>query len=206
MHLKYISSTDINQEQIIESIVVFVLPFTDITQAKQVSTLLSERAGYKGTILCVHDTHRDGFIQIANTVFRASNCKYFGYLAQDIFPCRDWLRIAMKSISGNNFGLLGFNDGKWHGKIASFGMVDTLWAKKNYKGDLFCPDYEQHYADTELTLIAKADGVYCYEPNSVLMEIDWNKDKKLTNKNDLDCFNTRYLSGFNSRINIKHYP
>ena len=200
MRIYFTSSKELFPEHLNEPNVLFVMPFTDISMAKKASKLIAQRANYQGSILCIHDTYQEGFVSIINKAFKYSGSLYFGYIAQDVFPGREWLKIAMTSMLQHKAGLLAFNDGKWHGAIASFGMVNQQWAKKNYEGDLFHPSYQQHYADTELTILAQVNEVFCYEPNSVMLEIDWDKDLKSINKNDRICFDNRCQTGFNGLI------
>jgi len=206
MRIYFTSSKELFPEHLNEPNALFVMPFTDISMAKKASKLIASRASYQGSLLCVHDTYQEGFVYIINKAFKYSESRYFGYIAQDVFPGRDWLKIAMKSMMQHNSGLLAFNDGKWHGAIASFGMVKQQWAKKNYEGNLFYPSYQQHFADTELTMIAQADGVFYYNPNSVMLEIDWDKDLKSINNNDRIFFDNRCQTGFNGLISPQQIP
>lgn len=200
MQSTFISSKQIDRTALLTSEVIFVMPFTLPQMAQKTAKLMSERANYPGAIICVHDDEREGFVDIVNKVFRASDSKWFGYVAQDAFPGRYWLRIAINTLISQNAVLLGFNDGKWLGELAGFGLADRLWAQQNYNGNLFNPDYHQHYADTELTLLAQAKQSYCYNPNSLLVEIDWDKDSKSVNLEDKNRFQNRCQNQFDGRI------
>lgn len=200
MQSTFISSKQIGRTELLTSEVIFVMPFTLPQMAQRTAKLMSERANHPGTIICVHDDELEGFVDIVNKVFRASDSKWFGYVAQDAFPGRYWLRIAINTLISQNAVLLGFNDGKWLGELAGFGLADRLWAQQNYNGNFFNSDYHQHYADTELTLLAQANQSYCYNPNSLLVEIDWDKDSKSVNLEDKNRFQNRCQNQFDGRI------
>lgn len=116
--------------------VVIVMPCTDVPKGLRCSRLLQQRAGMPCTILIVHDTYRQGFVAMLNAAARKISARYIVYLAQDAYPGRDWLFCAYRNLeeSGNN--LLAFNDGKWMGWIASFGMLRSTWVRNIYGGNL----------------------------------------------------------------------
>ena len=161
---------------------------------------MAGRAGADGVILCVHDTQREGFITIVNRVFRSTASDYFGYVAQDAFPGRRWLLLALESLRKSNKGLFAFNDGKWMGMLASFGIASRQWVSGRYDGHFFFPVYCSHYADVELSVLAMSERSYCYNPNSVLMEVDWNKDTTSVNPLDKALFHERRASGFDGQV------
>ena len=179
---------------------IFAMPTNNLGMAKQCATLMATRAGEPGLILVIEDTDGEGFIRICNRAFRHSQSEYFGYVAQDAFPGRGWLKLAIINMVHAKRGLFAFNDGKWHGMLASFGLVNREWAARNYEGDLFCPGYDRHYADAELTLIAKCHQMLAYDPRSVLVEIDWNKDGKPVDALDKLLFNQRAKTLFDGRV------
>ena len=97
--------------------------------------------------------------------------------------------------------MIGFNDGKWQGQIASFGLASSAWIKEVYGGEFFFhPTYHAHFADVELTLIARQMSVYAYNPNSVVMEIDWEKDEKSIHIPDRKIFAQRKKNGFDGLV------
>ena len=148
----------------------------------------------------VHDHQRLGFIEIANRCFQASHSRLFGYLAQDAFGGRRWLRLAVDALDADQKGLLGFNDGKWQGMLAAFGLGRRTWLEANYGGPLFHPDYTSHYADTELTLLAMAQKQYAHHAHAVLIELDWEKDGKGVNRLDKALFASRKTGWLAERI------
>jgi len=180
--------------------VVLALPFTQASQAQQAAKLMAQRANFPGMIICVHDETGIGFNAIINLVFKATQSTYFAYVAQDAFAGRDWLKLAVEAL-GREKALLGFNDGKWAGALAGFGLARRTWAEHNYHGDFFCSQYHRHYADAELTLLAMQAGLYAYEPNSVLIEVDWNKDRSAVDSRDRTIFMERKEHQFEGKIN-----
>ena len=97
--------------------------------------------------------------------------RYIVYLAQDAYPGRDWLKTAYDVMEQSGKGLLGFNDGKFKGRIASFGMVRTDWAESLYGGPIMYPGYHSHGADNELTVIARALDMSTYQPECILIRV-----------------------------------
>jgi hypothetical protein len=69
-----------------------------------------------------------------------------------------------------------------------------------YGGAFFHDAYGSHYADTELTLIAREQGRYVYEPNSVLVEADWDKESAGVSASDRALFKARTAAGFDARV------
>ena len=176
------------------------MPFINAAQARRASQQLAERAGCSGILLAVHDDHRDGFVKLINRAFAASHSATFAYAAEDAFAGRDWLAIASKALERENGGLAAFNDGKWAGQMASFGLAERGWANSVYGGSFFFPDYHSHYADTELSIIARAQNKYTYDANAVLVEIDYNNDKKNINSLDKSIFTNRKNKNFEIQI------
>lgn len=179
---------------------LIVMPFLDPALALNTARQLTQRANTGGLLLCVHDDERGGGISLVNRLFLKSTHQRFGYVAQDAFAGRQWLSLALNVFVEQKPGLFAFNDGKWQGELASFGLVDREWAQKNYGGNLFHPGYHSHYADVELSLLARNDGRYAYDPNSVLVEVDPEKDSKPVNREDRALFLKRKRFGFDKRI------
>lgn len=182
--------------------ITIIMPCIDIDKGRVTAEALVRRAGMKCTVVIAVDSVRQGFIKTLNDASMLSNARYIIYLAEDAFPGRDWLRIAYNSIEESGKGLLGFNDGKWHGRIASFGMIRKSWIQKFYNQELLSSAYKSHKADNEITVLAKADNMYIYEPDSLLAENDFGKDFKGSNKDDDAIFERRFLSGFEGSIDF----
>lgn len=179
---------------------IVVMPYTDIQLAERSARLLSRRAGAEGWLLLVYDKDGEGFVALANLAFRSSQSRYFGYVAQDAFAGRGWLKLALLSLEKESACLLAFNDGKWHGLLAGFGLLKRSWATRNYDGALFFSGYQRHYADAELTLLAKNCAALVYDPRCVVLEVDWDKDLKPVDSEDKKTFYTRADSGFDGRV------
>ena len=185
-----------------EADICIVMPATDMASAHKAARLMVERAHFPNAILLiVEDTRAEGFIAVANRCFKATRSAYFGYVAQDAFAGRRWLQKAHQALQRNDAGLLGFNDGKWSGRLASFGLGRRAWLQANYpEGNLFCPQYQSHYGDTELTVLAMGNQQYSYDPHAVLIEVDWDKDHKTVNAQDKATFGQRKQNWLPSRV------
>jgi hypothetical protein len=179
--------------------VLVVMPTTDTEQAKKAAEIMRIRAGADCDIAIVEDDKRIGFISVVNTLAQTQPHDVIVYTAQDALVGNNWLKHALMKMMITDAGLVGFHDGKWQGKLASFGMVQRSWFKNIYNGEVFHPGYHAHYADTELTQIAKEQGRYAYAEKAVMIEVDWDKaigrgkgvvkaDKKLYKKRKEDGF------------------
>jgi len=201
MQIEYLSGAELGQISTLMVVggVLVVMPFTRSDLAQQAATLMATRAEAPGLVLAIHDSQKEGFTALINRAFAKTQSAYFAYVAQDAYAGRSWLKLALQAL-GNEKGLLGFNDGKWAGALAGFGLARRSWAEKNYGGAFFYPGYQQHYADAELTLLAMQAGRYAYEPNSVLLEVDWNKDGSAVNAVDRSLFLERKRGAFDGKI------
>ncbi len=179
---------------------LMVMPFIDPGRAHRTAQQLVQRADAEGLLLCIHDDLREGFVALVNRAFSSSTHPRVGYVAQDAYAGRGWLQRALEVCALQKPGLFAFNDGKWMGELAGFGLVDREWALGNYQGALFYPGYQSHYADVELTLLAQNDGRFAYEPNCVLIEVDPDKDQKAVNPRDRERFRARQQNGFEERV------
>lgn len=179
---------------------LIVMPFIDAALARRSAMQLAARAGVRGQLLMVHDARRAGFVAAANAAFRRSAAPQFGYVAQDAYAGRRWLAAALEALAEKDGGLLGFNDGKWAGRLAAFGLAAREWALRNYGGDLFHPEYKRHYADVELTLIAMQQLKYRFEPLSVLIEVDWDKDASAVDAEDRLLYYKRSQTAFDRKV------
>jgi hypothetical protein len=177
-----------------------VMPAIDEAQARRAMELAVRRSQADGLLLVVLDTERVGLVKVHNLIFRGSESPWYGYIAQDAFAGREWLSLALASIQARSAALLGFNDGKWRGQVASFGLVRRDWAQNNYDGDLFYPGYRSHYADVELTLIARDQGSYVYDPEAIMIEADWDKESAGVDAEDRIRYRTRARQGFAGRV------
>lgn len=175
---------------------VLVLPFIDARAAALAAEVLRRRALAGGLLLLVEDDLRKGFIAVANAVFNRSESRYFGYLAEDAFPSDGWLKCGLYTIQNTGAALLAFNDGRFHGNLAVFGLAERAWARALYRTCLFFPGYASHFADVELSALARSQGLMTYNPNCVLMEVDHLKHTKANTPEDDTLYRRRAATGF----------
>ena len=178
-----------------------MLPVTNRQQAAMTAEILLHRAGVDFELLMVEDDVKGGPIAIWNHCAARLACNFLVYLAQDAFPGRAWLAVALDAMKkAPGAGLFAFNDGKWFGQLASFGLVRLSWLNGIYHGPLFFEGYQQHYGDTELTLIAKEQQALVYQPHAVLIEVDHSKDMKPVAAADRALFAMRCRNGFDGKV------
>lgn len=180
--------------------VLAVLPWLNRDAAERAARLMVERAGAPLQILAVHDDLRIGPTAVWNSVIRHVRSPYFIYCAEDAFAGRYWLRFALQAMDKPGAGLLAFNDGKWFGQIAAFGMVRRQWLQPIYGGALFHAGYARHYGDTELTLIARQQQALVYHPHALLLEVDHEKDRRAVDAADHALFQRRAMAGFDGWV------
>jgi hypothetical protein len=180
--------------------VAVVMPCIDTQMGMGTAQLLAKRAGMECRILVVNDALRQGYIKTLNDTAARMSVRYLVYLAQDAYPGRYWLRDAHDAMERSGKGLLGFNDGTYSGRIATFGMVRTDWVRRLYGGPIFHPGYHCHGADNELTVIARALDMYIYEPNCTLVEYDPDKESKPGHKEDAKLFRQRFITAFDGLV------
>ena len=180
--------------------VVIVLPFIDKDLAVKTADVLKRRALNEGLLVLVEDDLRIGFIQVANMIFSRSNSIYFGYLAQDAFPGDGWLRCGIDVLKKSGANLLAFNDGRFYGNIAVFGLVRRAWAQSIYRNCLFYPGYKSHFGDTELSVLALSDQKLVFSPNCILIEVDYEKHLHGNNPADDALYRERARTGFNGIV------
>lgn len=181
--------------------VVVAVPYLQRARAARTCRILMDRAGTTASVLAVHDDAQLGPLAIWNRLLQLTQSDYFTYVADDAFPGRGWLNIALQAMLRHpQAGLFAFNDGKWFGQLAGFGLVRRSWVNPLYGGALFYPAYQQHYADTELTLIARQQSALLHDPNALLMEVDPHKDKRPINPADRQRFLERKKQGFEGRV------
>jgi hypothetical protein len=206
MQIEFVSAKALGQQRFATDGVLAVMPFTRPAEARQAAQLLARRAEAPGLILGVYDEDAvngqggAGFVAIANAAYRASSSPWFAYVAQDAFAGRGWLRLALAALNRNQGVLAAFNDGKWQGQLASFGLARRDWIDSLYEGDFFFPGYARHYADVELTVLALHQQGLAYDANAVLMEVDWEKDGKAVDAKDRALYLSRASTGFDQRV------
>ena len=199
-HISIVESNRITQHVLQGPKVCVLLPTIDRLRAIKTALILRERAGMECEIIIIDDKLRRGLVEIENEAVQHIDAQFFVYAAEDVFPSRNWLRIGYNHMEKTNASLLGFNDGKWEGHLASCGMVRSSWIKTVYGGPLFFPGYVSHAADVELTMIAMEQGRYTYNLSAILMEVDHYKDFKHVNRADMMLLHTRKQAGFGGRV------
>lgn len=182
--------------------IAVIMPCIDVDMGQKTAEILHRRAGMDCAIFIVYDQNRQGFIKTLNQTAARLDTKYIVYLAQDAYPGRGWLKCGYNELEESGKGLLGFNDGKWQGRIASFGMVRTEWVKTLYNGSVFYPGYTSHAADNELTVIARCQDTYVYNPECTLLEYDPDKDFGGSNPTDNAMFKKRFVQGFARLVSL----
>lgn len=185
---------------IAEAPVVAILPWLKKAPARRAAELMVSRAGAELTVLAVHDDLGAGPMAIWNLAVHRTRGTFLIYCAEDAFAGRYWLRFALQAMQKPGAGLLAFNDGKWFGQLAAFGLVRRAWIDTIYGGFLFNPNYAQHYGDTELTLIARHQHALVYHPHALLVEVDHAKDQRPVNAADHALFQSRVATGFDNRV------
>ncbi|WP_147383475.1 hypothetical protein [Nesterenkonia natronophila] len=156
--------------------VCVIMPSVDVDRARHTAQLLHDRAGMASSIVIACDVERQGFIPTLNQVARSNAASWVVYLAEDALPGEAWLRKAHEKLVSNEKSLLAFNCGKWHGRVAAFGMVKRSWAYGLYGNQILYEGYQSHRADNELTVLARAQNEFLYAPDCVLVEYDPRKD------------------------------
>lgn len=180
--------------------VICVLPYIHHDLAVRVEEVLRVRAKQSGLLLLVDDTDRLGFMKVANLVYYLTRSPYFAYLAEDAFPGEQWLNSAVTTLQETQAGLLAFNDGRFFGTLAVFGMVQRAWLKTIYPRFLFHPGYVSHFGDTELTTIAYLRNMLIFNPACLLVEVDYEKHKKGNNPADAALYKQRAATGFDGLV------
>lgn len=176
------------------------MPSTDMKLARKAAEVMRLRTRHAGTLCLIEDDMRIGFIMTANLVYAKTSSRYFGYVAQDAFPGQYWLEYGLETLEITRSGLLAFNDGRFFGKIAVFGLADRQWLRSVYRKFLFYPEYTSHFADTELSVIAAETANLAYNPNCIMVEVDYDKHLHPNNANDETLYRKRAESGFDGRI------
>jgi hypothetical protein len=181
--------------------VVAVMPWLRRTAARRAAELMLARAGAPLLVLAVQDDQRAGPVAVWNAALQQVDSPLLVYCAEDAFAGRQWLRLALDGMAQlPGAGLLAFNDGKWFGQLAAFGLVRQRWLRTLYDGALFHPSYARHYGDVELTLIARQQKCLAYHPHALLVEVDHDKDQRSVDTADRALFLQRAATGFDRRV------
>ncbi len=179
---------------------VVVMPAIDMALARRAAEVMIRRTDRTGLLLLAEDDYRLGFIMTANLVYARTRSDYFAYVAQDAYPGQYWLDYGLETLQKTGSGLLAFNDGRFFGKLAVFGLADRTWAASIYRSFIFFPEYKSHFADTELSMIALTRGQLAHNPYSIMMEVDYEKHLHGNNPADHDLYRRRAAEGFDGRV------
>ncbi|MGE9986093.1 hypothetical protein [Desulfovibrio sp. SGI.169] len=179
---------------------VIVMPATDMELASKAAEVMSRRTDREGLLVIAEDDLRLGFIATANGIYSKTRSACFGYAAQDAFAGQYWLDYGLNALEKSGAGLLAFNDGRFFGKIAVFGLAMRRWLKSVYEDGVFYAGYRSHFADTELSVIALASGNLVFNPNALLIEVDYEKHLHGNNPTDESLYRKRAEQGFDGRM------
>jgi len=187
--------------------IVVLIPSINKEKAKITVNQLASRAGVEAKYIVLDDKERKGYVEMINKgLLMYKDADFIVYTAEDAFGGVNWLLNAWETMEDKYAGLLAFNDGKWEGRIASFGMIRTEWLRYIYDGKfLMHPSYKSHYGDTELSIIAMSQGKLIYNPNCILVEVDSNKKEHIVNEEDRAKFIERKMNGFDKRVLNEKY-
>ena len=172
--------------------IAVLMPCIDRELGSKVIKQLSDNAGLEADYFLLMDDERVGFTAKINEFVNhhkevyGKDYDFYVYTAQDAFGGKNWLAEAYSELERTGKGLLAFNDNKWNGKLAAFGMV-----RASYKKPFFESCYHTHYADTELSVAATVDNQICYNPKAIMFEVDYDKSDKKVNKADKALFKKR---------------
>ena len=151
---------------------VVVLPCIDPERGRAAARRLARRAGAHARIVIAVDAERRGYVATLNAVAGRLAAGRLAYVAEDAYPGPDWLARGLAALDAPGVRLVGFNCGKWDGRIAAFGLMRLDWARRLYGGAVMHAGYRSHRADNEITAIARAQGVYAYDPSALVVERD----------------------------------
>jgi hypothetical protein len=174
--------------------IAVLCPSIDTNKAQQTMEQLKKSAGMEASFYIIEDKERTGYVKTVNTAVQKIDADYYVYTAEDAYGGKDWLKIGFEHLKKSGQELLAFNDGKWNGHLASFGLVSKQFLKAIYNGNLFYEGYHSHYGDTELTAIAMRNARFCHTPEALMIEVDPNKhgvnpkDKELYNQRKVELF------------------
>lgn len=182
--------------------VILVLPYIDHELAVKVEDVLRVRANHSGLLVLVDDDERMGFMAVANYIYMKSQSPYFGYLAQDAYPGMYWLEQGMGAMKKSGAGLVAFNEGRFFGTVAAFGLVRRSWVATLYHKMLFYPGYKTQYGDTELSAIAFSQDQFIFNPHALLIEVDYSKHNKKNDPDDDKLYKARLATGFDGLVPV----
>jgi len=180
-----------------EKIISVIMPTTDIAQAVYSARRMIDNAGMPMRMIIAHDSIKQGYIKTLNSIAKIVSSEFIVYVAQDALSGKNWLKIAYQNIIKYEKSLFAFNDGKYDGDLATFGLVRKSFCEKFYgAGNIFFEGYHSHRADDELTLLAKLNQQLAYSPAALMLEVDYRLQREI-NSDDVKLFKLRRQSLIN---------
>lgn len=190
---------------------IVLCPAVDDAAAQKALRLMQARAGSDDcAFVALNDHDRQGFIKTINMAFRQVDAQFVSYVAQDAFAGANWLQRMNAIFENEHVNFAAYNCGKWDGRIAAFGCIRSSWSFGLYGGDLFFPGYISHRADNELTVVARAQRCFAYDPSCLMVEVDYEKPfrkreelAKNFHEVDRELFEDRFASCFDGLISVQ---
>lgn len=171
--------------------VTVVMPATNIAQAMLAAQRMMRFAGMPMRMVIVNDFIGQGFIKTINAVSNHLKPEYLAYVAQDALAGKNWLVKAYKKMTAEKKSVCAFNEGRFLGNLAQFGLVKVAFTAQHYgEHNVFYEQYIKHRADDELTLLAKLNNEFVFAKDALLMEVDYSLQKTIYEP-DLDLYKRR---------------
>lgn len=125
-----------------------------------------------------------------NHAYRVTTSPYLLYASDDIVPEAKWWISARKTLESNpTIGLLATNDTRHplvkRGRLAVHGILRRSYIEEYGSaslpdaGPVFWEGYRHWNCDVEVSYVARARGVFGYDPNSILKHLDPRRDQTL---------------------------
>jgi hypothetical protein len=173
--------------------ITVVMPSIDIGKACLAACRLIKYSGISMRMIIIHDTIRQGYVKSLNLIASHINSEFVAYVAEDVLAGKDWLLIAHQKLIKEKKSVLAFNDGRYQGDLATFGLVRKSFCEQFYgAGHIFFEGYKTHRADDELTLLAKLHSQFAFSPLALMIENDYRTQRPL-NTDDVALFNDRKM-------------
>lgn len=168
-----------------------IMPSIDIGEAIYAARRMVNYAGMPMRIIIVEDFIRQGFVKTLNQVASKVESEFVAYVAQDALAGKNWLRLAYEKLTNENKSVFAFNDGRFAGQLATFGLVRKSFSEQFYgTGNIFYEGYHSHRADDELTLLANLHNQLAFHLGALMIESDFRTQRHL-NANDVELFDSR---------------
>ena len=180
---------------------VVLLPWLDASMAQTALQTMAWRAGAPAVYLALHDDTGMGPVALLNAALAKVDCEMVVYTAQDAFPGRYWLRNALACLHSQPAkGLLAFNDGKWFGQLAAFGLVRRAWLAGRLRAQPLLPRLSPPLRRHRAHCRRAATRCAGLRPRPVLVEVDHDKDQRTVDAQDRRLYLRRAAQGFDARV------